>query len=451
MLSLVEWRAEGAKSPTRTIVRASLTLRAVTSLALLLLGSLLPSFETDAATLREPVAWWARPFVRWDTVHFVNVALGGYPNEWEAAFMPGLPGLMRAGGEVLHWLSRAGGAVSGNEVVVAGLVLTIAATTAAALCLHRLTLHTFPSCPSFALLTALLFLLAPARPALHGVPYTEPFAALCTFGGMLFFAQERDAAAALVWGAGTTFRAQGAVLGVGFFGWKWVLRRSFDGRESATQVVRRLVVNLPRFALLSLLSAAPFLAFQAYIYMLHCSSTTDEMRPWCTQGLGLSYGWIQREHWNVGPFRYWTLLQLPNFLLASPVLALSLSASWAFYTRNARVALHSTLPFLPASLLPSPWPTPPRGTDRPLTAPSSPLTALALVPHLHLHTALTLLLLLSAHVQIALRVCATSPVAWWFAAELVQQRGRAGRAWERYVTWWGWVATGLWAVFLPPA
>lgn len=202
------------------------------------------------------------------------------------------------------------------------------------------------------------------------------------------------------------------------------------------------------------------------------------MRPWCTQGLGLSYGWIQREHWcgsvpssppfsaqfrpekanaprninrNVGPFRYWTLLQLPNFLLASPVLALSLSASWAFYTRNARVALHSTLPFLPASLLPSPWPTPPRGTDRPLTAPSSPLTALALVPHLHLHTALTLLLLLSAHVQIALRVCATSPVAWWFAAELVQQRGRAGRAWERYVTWWGWVATGLWAVFLPPA
>ena len=155
MLSLVEWRAEGAKSPTRTIVRASLTLRAVTSLALLLLGSLLPSFETDAATLREPVAWWARPFVRWDTVHFVNVALGGYPNEWEAAFMPGLPGLMRAGGEVLHWLSRAGGAVSGNEVVVAGLVLTIAATTAAALCLHRCVLLSLSSQPRQSSLTVL--------------------------------------------------------------------------------------------------------------------------------------------------------------------------------------------------------------------------------------------------------------------------------------------------------
>ncbi|KPV74089.1 glycosyltransferase family 76 protein [Rhodotorula graminis WP1] len=469
MLSLYKWLDEGDQNPTGTIVRASLTLRAVTSLLLVPLGSLLPSFETDAATLSRPVAWWARPFVRWDSVHFVNIAVEGYKTEQQAAFMPGLPAIMRSGAEALHWLSRRTGPVQGDEVVLVGLLATTLATTTAALYLHRLTVITFPSRPRHALLTALLFLFAPSRPTLHGVPYTEPFAALFTFGGMLLFAQGEDTLAAAAWAAGSAFRAQGAVLGAGFFGWRWILRRSFDGRKSNGEAFKRLVLNFPRFAFLSLLSASPFLAFQLYVYSLHCPSpTTGDTRPWCTQGLGLSYGWIQREYWDVGPFHYWTLLQLPNFLLAAPVLALSLSASWSFYTRNARAALYSTLPFLPSSLLPVPVPAPVRPAaeeQRPLTAPAPAHLVEALVPHVHLHTATTLLLVVSAHVQIALRVCATGPVVWWYAAELVERglargRGRegsdaaaarAGRAWVRYVEVWGVVATALWAVFLPPA
>ncbi|GAA5892571.1 hypothetical protein JCM8208_005853 [Rhodotorula glutinis] len=477
MLSLHRWLDEGDQHPTRTLVRASLTLRAVTSLLLLLLGSLLPSFETDAATLSHPVASWARPFVRWDSVHFVNVALDGYTTEQQTAFMPGLPTVMRAGGEALHWLLRRRGPVEGDEVVLAGLLATTFATTAAALCLHRLTLTLIPPRPRHALLTALLFLFAPSRPTLHGVPYTEPFAALFTFGGMLLFSRGHDVSAAAAWAAGSAFRAQGALLGVGFFGWRYMLRRSFDGRKSSGEVLKRLAVNLPRFGLLSLLSAAPFLAFQVYVYSLYCPSpTTGISRPWCTQGLGLSYGWVQREYWDVGPFRYWTFLQLPNFVLTAPVLALSLAASSSFYTRNAHAVLRSTLPFLPLSLLPTPAPAPPAAAaaaaadERPLTAPASPRVVDALVPHVHLHTATTLLLVVSAHVQIALRVCATGPVVWWYAAELVERgmaRGRggegegggggsdaaarAGRAWVRYVEVWGVVATALWAVFLPPA
>ncbi|GAA5836386.1 hypothetical protein JCM9279_000371 [Rhodotorula babjevae] len=473
MLSLHRWLDEGGEDPARTLVRASLALRAVTSLALVLLGSLLPSFETDAAALSHPVAWWVQPFVRWDSVHFVNIAVDGYTTEQQTAFMPGLPLVMRVGGEALHWFLRRRGPVQGDEVVLAGLLATTLATTAAALCLHRLTLAIFPSRPRHALPTALLFLFAPSRPTLHGVPYTEPFAALSTFGGMLLFAQGHDVRAAAAWAAGSAFRAQGALLGAGFFGWKWILRRSFDGRNSNGEAFRRLALNLPRFALLSFLSAAPFLAFQLYVYKLYCpSSTTGDARPWCTQGLGLSYGWVQREYWDVGPFHYWTLLQLPNFLLAAPVLALSLTASWSFYTRNARAVLHSTLPFLPPSLLPAPAPAPPTAAaadERPLTAPASSQLVAALVPHVHLHTATTLLLVVSAHVQIALRVCATGPVVWWYAAELVEhglrrergrgrgrgrdeeREGRAGRAWVRYVEVWGVVATALWAVFLPPA
>ncbi|PNG99104.1 GPI mannosyltransferase 2, partial [Tetrabaena socialis] len=46
-------------------------------------------------------------------------------------------------------------------------------------------------------------------------------------------------------------------------------------------------------------------------------------RPWCSSRVPYVYGFVQAQYWGVGLFRYWTLQQLPNFLLAAPVLLLS--------------------------------------------------------------------------------------------------------------------------------
>ncbi|BGP34421.1 ER membrane glycoprotein subunit of the GPI transamidase complex-like protein [Rhodotorula toruloides] len=447
------WQDEALAHPIRTIVTASLALRCLTSLLLLLVFSLVPCFDASAATLSHPVSPYLQPFVRWDTVYFVNIALEGYTHEQRAAFMPGLPKLMRAGGEGIRWLRSGKGAANGDDVVLAGMAASAMATTTAAVVLHRLTVRLFSRRPAFALTTALLFLLAPGRPTLHAVPYTEPFAALFTFLGMLLFYRNRDVLAAVVWAMGTTMRAQGVVLGLGFFGWKWVLRRTWDGTPSGR--LQRLATGIPVFAALSLLSSLPFLAFQRYVHTLFCSDPSS-LRPWCSQGFGFSYGWIQSEYWDVGLFRYWTLLQVPNFFLAAPVLALSLAASYSFYRHKLAITLRSTIPFLPLPLSLAPCSSP-RHSNRssPITHPSSPSATLALVPLIHLDTLLTLLLLTSAHVQIVLRVCVTNPVVWWYAAELVcsveERKKRWGRRWVVYCVGWGTVATGLWAVFLPPA
>lgn len=160
----------------------------------------------------------------------------------------------------------------------------------------------------------------------------------------------------------------------------------------------------------------------------------------------------------MGLFRYWTLLQLPNFLLAAPLLALSFAASYEFYTQNAAHVISHTLPFLPRSFAGRIK----TDTSTKETKPTRPFLSPDLTPFIHLHTALTALLLVASHVQIILRVSAANPVVFWYAADLVQadsesedaaerRRGRWGRWWVGYCVVWGSVSILLWSGFYPPA
>lgn len=90
--------------------------------------------------------------------------------------------------------------------------------------MYRLTRQLFPTRPDFAALATVSFLLAPSRPTLHAVPYTEPFASLFTFLGMSLFVRDQNFSASVAWAVGSLFRAQGVILGVGFFGWRYLLR-----------------------------------------------------------------------------------------------------------------------------------------------------------------------------------------------------------------------------------
>ncbi|CAK9187826.1 unnamed protein product [Ilex paraguariensis] len=89
---------------------------------------------------------------------------------------------------------------------------------------------------------------------------------------------------------------------------------------------RRLAVQLLISGVLHCLCLfVPFMAFQAYGYYNICArGFPDESRSWCKARLPLLYNYIQSRYWGVGFLRYFQLKQLPNFLLASPILSLAL-------------------------------------------------------------------------------------------------------------------------------
>ncbi|RZC59316.1 hypothetical protein C5167_006619 [Papaver somniferum] len=102
-------------------------------------------------------------------------------------------------------------------------------------------------------------------------------------------------------------------------------------------------------ALRSVCIFIPFIAFQAYGYHNLCRGIiSDETRPWCKARVPFLYDFLQGHYctkiitflwWllrflsqGVGFLKYFQLKQLPNFLLASPILSLAL-CSIAYYVK----------------------------------------------------------------------------------------------------------------------
>ncbi|KAK4685357.1 pre-rRNA-processing protein TSR4, partial [Tremellales sp. Uapishka_1] len=173
-------------------------------------------------------------------------------------------------------------------------------------------------------------------------------------------------------------------------------------------VHRSLAAVLP-----CLIVIAPFLAFQYYAYRAFCMPAST--RPWCESSFPMVYSFVQGKYWNVGFLKYWTPAQIPNLLIASPVLFVSLYGS------------HTVI-----------W---------------SRTNSTETIFHLH-HLFLTMLLILSSHTQIALRVVSGDPVFWWNVRSMAfgdKGMTRMGRAWVSWTVVWGAISIVLWAGHYPPA
>jgi Gpi18-like mannosyltransferase len=71
---------------------------------------------------------------------------------------------------------------------------------------------------------------------------------------------------------------------------------------------------------------------QFYGYYRYCNASVSSGDDYCNySGLWPNmYGYVQAKYWGVGLFKYYQLSQLPNFLLAAPILILTITGIRAY-------------------------------------------------------------------------------------------------------------------------
>ncbi|PFH51993.1 glycosyltransferase family 76 protein [Amanita thiersii Skay4041] len=385
--------------PSFFLISLSLFLSVLSYLLLSLAAQYLLLFDNSPRLLLH-----SSPLLRWDSFHFTHIATHGYFYEHEWAFFPALPAILR----ILH-----------SPYSLPPLLAAL--TCDSALTLYQLSLYHLRS-PSLALIAAILFLLPSSPVTLRLAPYTEPFFTYLSYKGMLYCTQKRWFFAAVCFSIASTFRSNGFLLS-GYILWG-MLVQPFITKNNASVSLSTLMAAV----FLTTLVLLPFIYHNYIAYTLFCTHPPNSNPLWCSRLFPSIYAHVQESYWNSGFLRYWTLSQLPNFLISAPLFILILSFSIQYF-------LTHTLSTFPSFIDPI----------------DQLFQNLSLLPHATYSIVVATILLTSAHVQIILRLASSIPLTYW-ASVMFMSKSAQVRHW--ILAWsvvWSIISIILWTAFLPPA
>lgn len=280
------------------------------------------------------VSWLFRGLTCWDGQYFLHIAEHGYTYEQTVAFFPLYPWLIRQTADGLVDPITCAYLARHSILILSGVLVNVAFFVVAAVALHRLTHQLFSK--EQADEAVLLFCFNPAS-IFFSACYSESVFAAVSFLGFLLLEQNRPNLATVFFSLGGLVRSNG-FLSAGFL--------LYSGFVCGLTPVRS--VFRAAFCFL------PFLLFQCYVWSLFCIPDYSMQFPaaivnqatesgfklagrnaskWCSSVLPFSYGYVQSHYWDVGFLKYYRLKQLPNFLLAFPVVVTVLHSSAMFLKR----------------------------------------------------------------------------------------------------------------------
>ncbi|KAF8071406.1 hypothetical protein N665_1128s0006 [Sinapis alba] len=252
--------------------------------------------------------------VVWDSVYFLRISQCGYEYEQTYAFLPLLPFF-------ISLLSRTVFAplvpVIGLRavMVLSGYVVTNSAFVFAAIYLFRVSVIILKDTEA-SFRASVIFCFNPAS-IFYSSIYSESLYALFSIGGVYHLLSGASNVAVLWFALSGCARSNG-ILNAGYICFQ-TMHRAYE----ALYLKKRVCVLVTGF-LRCVCICLPFVAFQAYGFYNICHGhKLDELRPWCKAKVPLLYNFIQSHYWGVGFLRYFQFKQLPNFLLASPILSLA--------------------------------------------------------------------------------------------------------------------------------
>ncbi|GMH10277.1 hypothetical protein Nepgr_012118 [Nepenthes gracilis] len=254
----------------------------------------------------------------WDSVYFIRIAKCGYEYEHFYAFFPLLPVFISL---LANTVLRPFIPIIGYRAVLAlsGYVINNVAFLVAAVYFYRLSVRVLKD-PDASLRASILFCYNPAS-IFYSSIYSESLYALFSIGGLYVLMSSGKSISVLCFALSGAARSNG-VLNAGYFCFQ-IMHQSYNAifvKKRAYLFLQIVIAGV----VLCICILIPFLAFQSYGYYHICRGhSLEEMRPWCKARIPLMYNFIQSHYWGVGFLRYFQLKQLPNFLLAAPILSLA--------------------------------------------------------------------------------------------------------------------------------
>lgn len=444
------------EAPLRTLILC-FTLWKI-SLLLIAASSPGPGYDTSTNLLllnlqsveKKKLPSWVQyligKLIRWDALYFVHASNQGYVYEQEWAFGWGFTRMIKFSTIGLEYLGVPH--YDGLEGLV-GILIAHVAHLLSILVLYSLTLTLFPS-KKFALVTALLHIISPAGIFLSA-PYAESSTAFLTFLGVLIFTKSFASGTSkrtlghdllilisgVVFGVATTFRSNALLNGL------LLLEEAFRtlvslGNGSNINTFRRLIIT----GLGGICVGIGFLTPQYIAYQEYCGATgVEDTRTWCKNTIPSVYSFVQAYYWNNGPFKYWTMSNIPLFILAMPMIII-LGVSGNAGLRNA----HFQQIFSATSVTSEKEVSSPvdeiQNTDKIQIIRSLALSQLIL----------TIYTVIGGHVQIITRISSCCVVfLWHIAASIGEGKDATVTMVGRFMIIYAGIQSGLFSSFLPPA
>ncbi|RMD39198.1 hypothetical protein DV735_g5932, partial [Chaetothyriales sp. CBS 134920] len=326
------------------------------AIALVALAAPGPGYDSSSTFLHLSPGFLAK-FVRWDAVYFTQIAQRGHVFEQEWAFGVGLTTTLRWLSQRLFLTRRP----DLYQITVTGILLshgmhylsTILTYYIASLVLgfptkahpYRRGAVSVSSAQSrVPAVAALLYIFSPAGIILS-VPYTEALFAFRNLLGLLVYIytlRSQTAASSttkalltiisgVILSTATAVRSNGILSGIPF-----LLTFLAQLYQATTSVLRnrRLPQSSTILTLTSLFTAGILIAAgqilpQIPAYQKFCiTPSSSPPRPWCSYTIPSIFTFAQQHYWNVGLFNYWTVSNIPLFLLAAPTISLLTYSSY---------------------------------------------------------------------------------------------------------------------------
>lgn len=287
-------------------------------------------------------------FRRWDAIYFLHIAEHGYTYENTLAFFPLFPLLIRLTADsILYPLQYIMN--TSSVLLISASLINFWFFIQAATVFYELTVHVLRD-ETLAFKAAQLFCINPAS-IFFSACYSEALYCWMTLLGMLHFERKRFLFSALFFALSGATRSNG-IVNTGFLLYAMGIQflqqiTSSKSRKRIGVISITLLTAIPS-VLYTAVVLTPYLIYQYFAYSVFCNPDASEqdleshiltygsergykmphtgLSPYCHWTLPFSYSYVQSSHWGVGFLTYYEYRNIPNFMLAAPIVAMCMTA-----------------------------------------------------------------------------------------------------------------------------